>query len=89
MIDKCPHCGLIHEQRCHLVRAIEYFPDGTIKRVEYLTPADYASLPLGHPPAQPPWSPVIVPTCWIVPGILTSMGGPGPSPCEVVYGPAA
>jgi hypothetical protein len=32
----CPHCGRIHEgQRCPAVKAIEYYPDGKIKRVEY------------------------------------------------------
>lgn len=38
--DKCQHCGLIHGPLCPSVAAIEYFHDGTIKRVEYVTPAD-------------------------------------------------
>lgn len=43
MTDKCHYCGLIHETKCPSVKAIEYFPDGTIRRVEFLTPADVAS----------------------------------------------
>ncbi len=32
----CTHCGRIHEgQRCPAVKAIEYYPDGKVKRVEY------------------------------------------------------
>lgn len=32
----CPYCGGAQHNGgvCHLVKAIEYFPDGTIKRVE-------------------------------------------------------
>jgi hypothetical protein len=44
MTDKCQWCGNIHGQRCPEVRAIEYHPDGTIKRVEFVTPGDR------HPP---------------------------------------
>lgn len=37
--EKCPHCGLIHETTCHLIKAIEYQPDGvTVKRVEFHGP---------------------------------------------------
>lgn len=31
----CPHCGMIHTTKCPLIKAIEYFPDGTVKRVEF------------------------------------------------------
>ena len=41
MTEKCKHCGVIHETRCPCIKSIEYFEDGTIKRIEYLTSADY------------------------------------------------
>ena len=31
----CPHCGMGHTGACPRVRAVEYYPDGQIKRVEY------------------------------------------------------
>jgi len=31
----CPYCGLIHGTVCPRVKAIEYHPGGTIKRVEF------------------------------------------------------
>lgn len=36
----CKHCGLIHAYGgvCPRIKAIEYYPDGTIKRVEYHGP---------------------------------------------------
>jgi len=46
MTEKCKHCGNTHETRCPLVKSIEYFEDGTIKRIEYMTPADYITMPL-------------------------------------------
>ncbi len=38
---KCDHCGLIHETTCPRIKAIEYNPDGTIRRLEFTVPADY------------------------------------------------
>lgn len=37
---KCQICGTEHEFKCVLVKAVEFYPDGRTKRVEYLTPAD-------------------------------------------------
>ena len=37
----CPYCGLHHDKQCPSVKAIEYHPDGTVKRVEFVTSADY------------------------------------------------
>ena len=37
---KCAFCGQLHSYRCPTVRAIEYHPDGSIKRVEFMTPGD-------------------------------------------------
>jgi len=31
----CGHCGAIHGGTCSRIKAIDYYPDGTIKRVEY------------------------------------------------------
>ena len=35
---QCCHCGLIHlfSGICPRIKEIEYFPNGTIKRVEYI-----------------------------------------------------
>lgn len=41
----CIICGFEHENKCPLIKAYEYFPDGTIKRVEFLTPADFHRQP--------------------------------------------
>jgi hypothetical protein len=35
----CAHCGLHHGPVCPRIKAIEYYPDGSVKRVEYLVPA--------------------------------------------------
>ncbi len=55
MTEKCKHCGNTHETRCPWVKSIEYFEDGTIKRVEYMTPADYVTMPayVPYPVPQP------------------------------------
>lgn len=39
----CQHCGgKTHENTvCPRIKAIEYYPRGGVKRVEYLTPRDY------------------------------------------------
>jgi len=34
----CPHCGMIHRTTCPRIAAIEYHPDGSVKRVEFATP---------------------------------------------------
>lgn len=56
---KCQYCGLFrHPGVCPTVKAIEYHPDGTIKRVEFKTPADY-----GPPREMGPWTV----TCTVIP----------------------
>ena len=61
--NQCRYCGHFHGVRCPEVKAIEYFPDGTVKRVEYVTPTDlmpiFSSSPL---PILPPWEPMSVAT---------------------------
>jgi hypothetical protein len=39
-MTKCQYCGQNHEFRCPQVKAIEYFENGTVKRVEFYTFAD-------------------------------------------------
>jgi hypothetical protein len=34
-MSTCPHCGGWHNGACPQVRAIEYWPNGSVKRVEY------------------------------------------------------
>lgn len=34
----CPYCGLPHAGTCPRVKAIEYHPDGSLKRVEFHQP---------------------------------------------------
>lgn len=34
----CFHCGFHHAGPCYRIKAIEYYPDGTTKRVEYHNP---------------------------------------------------
>lgn len=41
---KCAWCGGFHSMKCSLVKAIEYHPDGTTKRVEFYAPNDYPPL---------------------------------------------
>lgn len=43
----CRWCGLRHDTLCHLVKALEFFPDGTVKRVEFKTGMDYPPIALG------------------------------------------
>lgn len=61
MPDKCPHCGLIHETTCPRIRAIEYHPNGAVKRVEFHDYAVPPALLFGWrnpaPHASPPRSP--------------------------------
>lgn len=38
----CPWCGITHGPRCPSIQAIEYHPDGSIKRVEFVKPEPIA-----------------------------------------------
>ncbi len=37
----CPHCGIHHTTTCFRVKSIEYFENGTVKRVELHRPGRY------------------------------------------------
>jgi hypothetical protein len=41
--EPCRWCGETHGVKCPVVRAIEYDTRGRVRRVEFLTPADYIS----------------------------------------------
>jgi hypothetical protein len=34
----CPHCGMLHQTTCGRIKAIEYNPDGSTKRIEFHPP---------------------------------------------------
>lgn len=46
---KCPYCGMFHTAICHTVKAIEYHPDGSMKRVEFKSAADYPQQVISAP----------------------------------------
>lgn len=50
----CPHCGLVHETTCPRIKSIEYYKDGSIKKIEFHLPTPLGSsqsppLPLPKP----------------------------------------
>lgn len=52
MSDQCRYCGTYHGPACPLIKAIEYYPDGTVKRVEFKTAKDYPqSIQIGAQPS--------------------------------------
>lgn len=38
MSEPCKYCGASHGVRCPSIAAIEYHPDGTVRRVEFVQP---------------------------------------------------
>jgi hypothetical protein len=65
----CPYCGNgPHQGVCHMVKAIEYYPNGQIKRVEMKGAQDYHQVTRIDPPSQRPipyWNdPVIAQATW-------------------------
>jgi len=47
----CKWCGVSHGPRCPSVAAIEYHPDGTVRRVEFVPPLAPALFQLPAKPA--------------------------------------
>jgi hypothetical protein len=39
--SSCPFCGLGHTDKCYLIRAFEYHPDGELKRIEFFGASDF------------------------------------------------
>jgi hypothetical protein len=33
--EKCSHCGSVHVGKCPFIRAVEFYKDGKIRRIEY------------------------------------------------------
>lgn len=42
--EQCLWCGLIHSRLCPAVKAIEYFQNGAVRRVEFKTETDFRSV---------------------------------------------
>lgn len=34
--NKCPWCGLWHDSKCPLIKRMDYYPDGSIKSIEFI-----------------------------------------------------
>ena len=44
-VPKCPWCGTSHPNTiCHMVKSIEYFGNGRIKKVDFKVASDYQAL---------------------------------------------
>lgn len=56
-MTECRWCGMIHGPRCPEVKAIEYFQDGTVKRVAAAC-ALVNGIPV-IPPSNPAAAPVV------------------------------
>lgn len=58
-LNTCQWCGCIHSGKCPQVKAIEYHPNGSIKRVEFFSPGDHVAPVVVQPsvtnPPQPSW----------------------------------
>lgn len=56
----CPYCSGWHSGECHRVKAKEYYPDGSIKRIEFhereLQAPGYIFTPLVPQAPQHPWN---------------------------------
>ena len=59
-IPTCPHCGAAHRTTCPLVKAIEYHPNGQIKRIEFRDPQPMVTGPHQQPFAPPFWQDPII-----------------------------
>lgn len=68
MTDKCPYCaGVARPGVCPMVKAIEYCPDGTVKRVEFKCAADWV-MPVNIPSVWRAWGESLPPqTQWEAP----------------------
>jgi hypothetical protein len=51
----CPICNIVHAGQCPRVKAKEYFPDGTLKRIEFFEPYNPSLAPPQMP--QVPYMP--------------------------------
>ena len=56
-VSHCQHCGNYHTGQCPRIKAIEYYANGTVKRIEFFEPAQaYSGLWQTKPsPYLPPY----------------------------------
>jgi hypothetical protein len=56
-LETCPYCGAPHKfEMCPKLKAIEYFEDGGVKRVEFKTAADFGpQINVPSPLGTGPW----------------------------------
>lgn len=52
-MEKCQHCGMIHDTTCPRIKALDYYQDGTIKRVEFHSPARLITAGMVEGPVAP------------------------------------
>ena len=63
--EPCEHCGSSHSGQCPRIKAIEYYQNGNIKRIEYKTAADWGpqvSFPSPCTTNKPPPNYIPIPT---------------------------
>lgn len=63
--EPCHHCGNCHNGRCPRIKVIEYYRDGSVKRVEYFDSAQplSASTPFVRLEPTDPYKAPYVTTC--------------------------
>ena len=59
----CRWCGMLHGPACPALKAIEFFENGMVKRVEFKTAANHGPqlYPVIPSPAWHGWSPAAIP----------------------------
>jgi hypothetical protein len=53
-MNMCGHCGGFHVGACPAVKAVDYYPDGTVRRIEYREPLWLTPSPPVDPHYQTP-----------------------------------
>ena len=71
--ESCRYCGAIHGGvQCSRISAIEYFPDGTVKRIEFHNPNPPVQLTF---PQLNPIGPIVYQTTSVTPNIDRALLG--------------
>lgn len=80
MAEKCNYCGGSHDTARPRVSAIEYYPDGAIKRLEFHGPAPLAIGMDWAKPSEPtaPGLPLYGPATSTAPSLFEPKRGPYP-----------
>jgi hypothetical protein len=45
-MTECKHCGMLHQGTCPRISAIDYYPNGSIKRIEYFENKPLENIPI-------------------------------------------